>query len=400
MIVELLSLFVFWGAIALLFYSYLGFPLLLFVRSLFLRRQVRRGSDLPSISVIIAAHNEATTIVQRLRNIFSLDYPRRKLEVIVISDGSDDETEQLVAKFHSPDRPVKLLALPRRGKNYALNAGVASAAGDILLFTDADTIMAVDALKLLVAPFDDPEVGGVGGDYCYPKNGVELEGERSYWNYDRLIKLLESSAGSMTSATGQIYALRRNLFNPIPEGVTDDFYESVQAPFHHKRLIFEPRAIAFGPIAPSAIIEFHRKVRNITNGLNGVVKMRRLLNPFEYGFYAIQLFSHKVLRRIMVFPLLAMLVSTAALWQHGLFYRAMFVLQLAFYVCGWISFAFRNRLPGFLKHLQLPFFFQMVNAAALVSVYQLFRKRQTDRWSPQRASRLRPAGQADATSDQ
>lgn len=396
---EAFGLLVFWAAAALLFYSYLGFPVLLSLRALIFRRPIRRGSDLPSVSVIIAAHNEATTIVDRLRNIFSLDYPREKLEVIVISDGSDDETEQLVTRFQSPERPVKLLALPRRGKNYALNAGVASAGGDILLFTDADTTMARDAMTLLVAPFGDPEVGGVGGDYCYPKNGVELEGERSYWNYDRLVKLLESRSGSMTSATGQIYALRRNLFAPIPEGVTDDFYESVQAPFHHKRLIFEPKALAFGPIAPSAFIEFHRKIRNITNGLNGVLKMKRLLNPFEYGFYAIQLFSHKVLRRVMVFPLLALLLSSAALWHHSLLYRAAFALQLAFYSCGWIAFALRKRLPGFLKHLQLPFFFQMVNAAALVSVYKLFRKRQTDRWSPQRSSRLQVAGHKEATSD-
>lgn len=379
---DLFALIVFWSAVAILLYAYLGFPLLLAIRSLLFRRPVRSSDDSPTVSVIIAAHNEATTIVQRLQNILDLDYPGEKLEVIVASDGSVDETENLVRQ-HASSR-VKLLALPRRGKNYALNSGVASATGEILLFTDADTTMARDALRLLIAPFGDPEVGGVGGHYQYPKNGVELEGERTYWDYDRVIKQLESTAGSMTSATGQIYALRRALFRPIPEGVTDDFYESVQAPANHRRLIFEPRALAFGPIAHSAEIEFWRKVRNITNGLSGVYKMRMLLNPFQYGFYAIQLFSHKVVRRLMVFPLLLLLLSSAALFPQGFFYRTSFALQAAFYLTGWITFSLRNVLRGRFKILHLPFFFQMVNAAALVSVYQLTRKRQTDRWSPQR----------------
>jgi cellulose synthase/poly-beta-1,6-N-acetylglucosamine synthase-like glycosyltransferase len=378
----IVALLLFWGSVAIIIYTYFGFSLLLAFRAIFRKRPVLKGSDTPSVSVIIAAHNEAGMITQKLDNVFSLDYPRENLEVIVASDGSVDETNNLVAGYGAPQ--LRLLVLPRLGKNHALNAGVAQAQGEILVFTDADTIMAPDALRKLVAPFSDPKVGGVGGDYRYTTNVIEGEGERTYWNYERFLKILQSAAGSMTSATGQIYAIRRGLYNLIPSGVTDDFFESSQVAAAHKRLIFEPQALAYGPVADSAEAEFRRKVRSITTGLRGVWKMRVLLNPFQYGFYSIQLLSHKVLRRLLNIPIILLFVTAPLLWHQGWFYQFATVGQFAFHAAGLMGFLLRHTRAGQIKLLMLPFYFQLVYAATSVAVYKLVTNQQRDIWAPHR----------------
>ncbi|PWT91790.1 MAG: hypothetical protein C5B54_04630 [Acidobacteria bacterium] len=374
---------IFWISVGFVFYSFVGFPILLALRALFFRKPVKRGATTPTISVIIAAHNEGAIIRKKLDNVFALKYPRHFLEVVVASDGSEDETEHQVRQY--PSTQIKLLALPRRGKNYALSAAVEKATGEILVFTDADTMMAANSLQYLIAPFSDRDVGAVGGDYRYEKNGMEVEGERTYWSYDRWIKLIQTAAGSMTSATGQIYALRRKLFAEIPFGVTDDCFESIQAPAHKKRLIFEPEAIAYGPITDSAQIEFHRKVRNVANGLSSVWKMKRLLNPFRYGFYSLQLFSHKVLRRLVAFPLFAMFVCSLILWPHGFIYQSIALAQIFVYGLG-LTYPLAARTGSKLlkKIVALPFFFELVNAAAVVAIAKLLFRKQQDIWRPYR----------------
>ena len=382
MYLDILWLVSFWSAVAILFYTYIGFPLLLAIRAFLFPRPITPGKETPKVSILIAAHNEAANIRGKLDNVYAQDYPKDRMEVVVASDGSDDETEQLVAEY--PGHNLRLLELPRRGKNAALNSAAAVATGEIFVFTDADTTMPRSALRRLVAPFSAKQVGGVGGDFQYEKAGREVNGERTYWGFDRWLKWIQSLGGSMTSATGQIYAMRRELFRPIPPGVTDDFYESVQVVAAHKRLLFEPNAHGTGPITSSDHVEFFRKVRNITNGLSAVYIMRRLLNPFRYGFFALQLFSHKVLRRLMVFPLMVLLISSLLLWSHGSLYRWAAIAQVAFYASGWLYLLCPIRWTHARKLLSLAFFFQLVNAATLVSVWKLLNRRQQDIWMPHR----------------
>jgi cellulose synthase/poly-beta-1,6-N-acetylglucosamine synthase-like glycosyltransferase len=371
----------FWGSIGTIVYTYLGFPLVLAVRGLIWPRPVKRNTTTPLVSIIIAAYNEASVIVKKLDNTFALEYPESQMEVIVASDGSNDNTNELVAGY---SKPVKLLELPRQGKNRTLNAAVAAAKGEILVFSDADSMLTPDALQQLVAPFSDPQVGGVGGDFRYTSKTGEGTGERTYWNVDRILKQLQSRAGNMTSATGQIYAVRRELFQPVPIDVTDDSYTSLQVVAAHRRLVFEQNAVAYGPVAASAQGEFKRKVRVITRGLTSVWRMRRLLNPFEYGFFSIQLFSHKVLRRLVAIPLLLISISAPTLWGRGLFYKAVTLSQLGLHSAGLLGFLAQGSRLGQLKVLSLPFFFEMVNIAALLAAINVVRGKRHAVWVPQR----------------
>ena len=376
-----MSIWLFWGAVGLLIYTYALFPVLVFVRRL-LKRQPYKSADItPRVSIIIAAHNEASGIEARLDNILSLDYPRDLLEAVIASDGSTDGTDVLVNRY--ADRGIRLLSLPRQGKIPALNAAVAASSGEILVFSDANSIYAPDAIRALMRPFADPEVGGVAGDQRYLTDrqaGITNDGERSYWNFDRKLKQFQSQAGNAISATGAIYAVRRSLFRPIPVGVTDDFVASTNVIAQGYRLIFAPDAVAYEPAAESGRGEFRRKVRVITQGWRSVLVMHELLNPVRHGFYAVQVFSHKVLRRLMVFPLFVLLLTSPWLWPHGHFYQAATLLQVAFYGCGLLGMLLVNTRFGRRKVFTLPFFFCMVNVAALLAVWNVVRGHRIDRW--------------------
>lgn len=380
-----MSLWLFWGAGALLAYTFVLFPALVFLRGL-LRRHPYQSADItPRVSLIIAAHNEASGIAARLENILSLDYPHDLLEVVIASDGSTDATDEIINRY--ANHGVKLLSLPRQGKIPALNAAVAASSGEILLFSDANSLYAPDALRMVVRPFADPAVGGVAGDQRYlDKRGAGLtsDGERSYWNFDRLLKQFQSQAGNAISATGAIYAIRRSLFRPIPVGVTDDFVASTAVIAQGHRLVFAPDAVAYEPAAEASGVEFGRKVRVITQGWRSVLVMRELLNPFRYGFYAVQLFSHKVLRRLMVFPLLVLFLTSPLLWGRGLFYQAVTLMQLAFYGCGVLGMVLAGTRIGRLKMLTIPFFFCMAYMASLLALVHVVRGHRIDRWETRR----------------
>ncbi len=376
---------IFWLLVGLVAYTYAGFPLLVFVRGTFFRRPYRRADHTPSVSLIVAAYNEEATIGRKLENILALDYPRDKLQVIVVSDGSTDRTNEIVRQY--ADRGILFLPLRRVGKAAALNAAVAEATGEILVFSDANSIYAPDAIRALVRPFADPHVGGVAGNQVYVTPGEVSpsgEGEREYWGFDRWLKFYESEAGNTISATGAIYAVRRHLFLPVPEGVTDDFVTSVRVIAQGYRLVFAPDAVAYEPVAKTEKVEFGRKVRVITRGLRGVWLVRELLDPFRYGFYAVQLFSHKVLRRMVAFPLLALLVISWGLWNAGPVYRIAALGQAVLYGCGLAGFLLRNTRVGRSRVLALPFFFCMVNAAVIVATFNLLRGQKIVLWETQR----------------
>jgi cellulose synthase/poly-beta-1,6-N-acetylglucosamine synthase-like glycosyltransferase len=286
------------------------------------------------------------------------------------------------------------LALPRLGKAAVLNAAVSTAQGEILVFSDANSMFKSDALRALVWPFADLQVGGVAGNQVYLKKGASSvgAGERSYWDFDRLLKEYESQAGNTISATGAIYAIRRSLFQPVMEGVTDDFYTSTSVIEQGFRLVFAPDAIAYEAVAGTSGGEFGRKVRVITRGLRGVfIARRQLLNPLRYGFYAIQLLSHKVLRRIIVFPLLLLFLVNPFLWKSGLFYQLTMIGQLGFYGLGLLGWLLDGTRIKRTKILTIPYFFCLVNAAVVLATINILRGQQIKRWEPQRKAERREA---------
>jgi glycosyltransferase involved in cell wall biosynthesis len=392
-----LAVVLFWGAAALLGYTYLAFPALVLVRGLLHPRPPAAGDITPSVSMIIAAHNEAAVIGAKIENLSALDYDRDQLEVIIASDGSTDGTDEIVAGSRAGrSGHVRLLSLSRGGKAAALNAGVAASTGEILVFSDANSLYAPDALRVLVRPFADPDVGGVAGDQRYRESrepcrdaAWSAAGERSYWALDRFLKVCESRSGNVISATGAIYAIRRELFEPIPDGVTDDFFTSTGVIARGKRLVFAPDAVAYEPPAPSGSMEFARKVRVITRGLRAVQTRRDLLDPRRHGFYALQLLSHKILRRLMVVPLTALLAASVALAVTGdPLYQAIAAGQALFYGCAGLGLARPRRA----KILQLPAYFCLANAAAAQAVWNCNRGVRIDRWEPARAGEAPAAG--------
>ena len=377
---------VFWTSALLLLYVYVGFPLLLWLRSKLFTKSVFRSSLTPELTIVIVAHNESSAIADKLNNLFALDYPRERLHVIIASDGSDDGTNDIV----SHHKEAMLLSFPRRGKIPALNEAVEHARGEILVFSDANSMFARDALRVLMRPFADVTVGGAAGMQCYfrGRQGSETEpGERAYWSFDQMLKRWQSDAGSVTSATGAIYAMRRRLFKPLPLGVSDDAMNSYCVVANGYRMVFEPQAVAYESVAPSRHLELERKVRVCVRGLLGIAAISELLNPFHFGFYAIQLLSHKLLRWMSAWALLALCISALVLWSRGLVYS----LTGYVVVCGGgtaialVMLLHRQVLShGWLRLVTFPFYFFLANLAFLIAQIKVARGKRIDAWDVKR----------------
>lgn len=380
-----MSFGLFWSGVALGFYTYVVFPILVFLRAAARRHPYKTGEGVPTITVIIAAHNEEAVLAAKLDNLLGLDYEPGRLQIIVVSDGSDDSTNAIADAYAG--RGVLLLALPRVGKQTALNAAMDVATGDILVFSDANSMYAPHALQALVGPFADPDVGGVAGDQRYLSTvgaGVTGAGEARYWDFDRMLKRSQSAAGNVTSATGAIYAVRRPLAQHIPAGIMDDFYISTGVVAAGYRLVFAPEAVAYEPVASSGTREYRRKVRNTMLGLTAVAARAELLDPRRHGFYAVQLLSHKVLRRVMAVPLVVIAVSTPALWRRGVVYKIAALGQAFLYGSGMLGLARPCMRGPYARLVKLPAYFCLVNAAVLQALWNLLRGRRIHRWEPER----------------
>lgn len=377
----------FWLATAWLGATYVGMPTLTILRARFARRPYATADITPPVSIIIAAHNEVEVIGDRLDNLLALDYPSDVLEIIIASDGSTDGTDEVVAGYTG--RGVLMVAPGRVGKGAALEAAVAASSGEILVFSDANSQYSLDAVRALVRPFADPAVGGVAGNQVYLPEGesdaTEL-GERGYWDFDRLLKRSQSVAGSVTSGTGAIYAIRREHFGPIPEGVTDDMLNTIRVVDDGRRLVFAEDAMAYEPVAPSGELEFRRKVRVMTRSFRCLILMRRLFDPRRTGWYAIQLFWHKVMLRTAALPLLALAVVSPTLWGSGPFYRLATIGQATCYALAATGIVAVRRPIGRHPALAVPAYFTMVNIASLRALLNIVRGERIDRWIPKRTT--------------
>ncbi len=393
-------IWIFWLALASILYAYFGFPALLWLRAALFARPFDADDETPSVSVVIAAYNEAAHIGRRLDNLLAQDYPADRLEIVIASDGSSDATNDIVKRYAAENEGrvrIMLLAEPRQGKGLTLNAGAAAAAGEILIFSDANSHYEPHSIRRLVRPFADRRVGGVAGNQVYLRDtsgGSTADGERLYWNFDQWMKSLQSRAGSVTSATGAIYAVRRSLYQAVPSDAMDDFYVSTGVVAQGYRLVYAPDARALEPAAEAEGVEYSRKLRIITQGLQAVIYRRALLNPLRYGWYAWQLFSHKVVRRIVGLPMLIAAVTCPLLWNDGLVYRVMLILELTVFALLCAAWLLRRTRVGAWKPLAVARYFVMVNTAALVSLGAILRGRRVRRWEPERHQAESAAGPA------
>lgn len=381
---------IFWISVALCLYPYFGYPLLLRVLAAVRRRPVAKRAITPAVSVIIAAHNEERQLAAKIENTLALHYPPGRMELIVASDGSTDGTEAIAASFE--DRGVRLLRLARCGKLRALNQAVAGASGEILVLTDANAELEPGALKELVAPFADPQVGGVcGNQKFHARSGTDestAEGENFYWTYDKYLKHLETQVGSTIAADGSIYALRRECYVRLEDGAqADDFAISARViTCGGKRLVYEPAAISFEPPPAASGLEFRRKVRVANHALRSILSLEGGLNPLRTGFYAVELWSHKMLRYLLPFFALLALGASAILSAGSAFYLLLLAGQLLFYGLAFSGWFLRRSLWGRLKPLSLPFYFCLANAAALLGMLSLLKGERIVTWQPQRES--------------
>jgi cellulose synthase/poly-beta-1,6-N-acetylglucosamine synthase-like glycosyltransferase len=376
----------FWGSLASVGYAYVGFPAIAVVRGLLRREERHDDAATPTVSVVIAAHNEGAVIARKLENVLALDYPRDRLEVVVASDGSTDDTAGRVLAVGS-DR-VRLLDLPRRGKGPTLNDAVDASAGEILVFTDADVMTPPDAMRHLVAPFADPHVGGVAAE---KRDRGGAGAARASWRARRTVQRMLSRGGSVSSAQGTLHALRRELYRPLPPDVLDDFAIPAQALLAGRRLVYAPGAV-FSPL-PGAFatdtprtVQFRRRVRLTVLWLRAVWTARELLNPLRHGFFAFQLLSHKLLRRVLFVPLIALMPASAALRHRDRFYGAATAAQLAFHGVALLGAALPRRRGRAWRVLRAPYRFDVPHAAAAVALGRVARRRPNDTaWIPQRA---------------
>jgi poly-beta-1,6-N-acetyl-D-glucosamine synthase len=355
----------FWVAAAVVIYVYVGYPLLLacwsrfraavplaerahglppggngVLRELEPRPAPAGDSLLPTVSIILAVRNEGARLAARLDNLLTLDYPERRREVIVVSDGSTDETPQVLARYRGL---VRALAIPASGKAAALNAGVAAARHDILAFADARQVFAPDALRRLVEPFADARVAGVSGELLIddadspPGTGTSdaspvAEGVGLYWRYEKWLRQRESEVGSMLGATGAVWALRRRAWRPLPpETLLDDVLAPMRAVLDGSRVVFAPGALAFDRSSPDAATERRRKVRTLAGNYQLVLLEPRLLLPVVNPVW-LQFVSHKLGRLVVPYALVALLWASAVLAGDGVVYSAALVAQVAFYV--------------------------------------------------------------------
>jgi poly-beta-1,6-N-acetyl-D-glucosamine synthase len=329
--------FVFWASFLFLFYVYIGYPMLLALMSTVARRPVYKRPIEPNVTVIVAARNEAMRIARRLENLLALDYPREKLQIIVSLDGPTDGTEKVVEQYSG----IELVHSPwHRGKAAAINAAMARATGEVVLFADARQIFNAQTIRELVANFADYRVGAVTGELVLT---TDSESEASqplglYWHYEKKIRSLESQLHSVVGVTGAIYAIRRELYRPLPaDTLLDDVMSPMRIVLSGKRVVFDSAAKAYDAVACCPQAEFQRKVRTLAGNYQLLARMPELLVPIHNAIFW-QFVSHKVARLFAPYAMAALFISNALMVdQTG--YAIVFIAQSLWYTCALVGHA-------------------------------------------------------------
>jgi cellulose synthase/poly-beta-1,6-N-acetylglucosamine synthase-like glycosyltransferase len=370
---------IFWSAVFIVFYTYLGYSLLIILLSRLFNRQVQRQEIEPAVTFLITAYNEEKNIHRKLENVLSLDYPMDKLDILVASDGSTDRTDDIVRSFAR--RGVRLLRVEGRvGKTATQNLATEQAHGDIIIFSDATTNYDREAVRKIVRNYADPTVGAVSGRYEYfnPTHAPIGIGNILFWKYENLIKRSQTRIKTITGCCGCIYSVRRCLYEPLPPDIISDLVEPLKILEKGYRIVFEPEAIAYEETTEKAREEFRMRIRVISRGMRGLLYMKQLFNPLRYGFVAFQLISHKLLRWLV--PIFMAVIFTANLFLLGSpLYNAAFIAQVLFYamaLAGWLGERFNLRLKPF----SIPLYFSTVNLAALISLVRTWKGYKAVTW--------------------
>jgi len=354
----------YWSSLGLIGYTYAGYPALIYGLSRLKPKGSARAAIEPTVSVVLAAHDEEQRIATKLENLLALDYPATKLQIVVVSDGSQDRTDEIVTSYASRGVVLERVETPK-GKSAALNRGVARASGEILLFCDARQRIETDALQNLIPWFADPQIGAVSGELQLDSD----KGPGTYWAYEKLIRLAEGKVDSVVGATGALYAIRRHLFRELPENcLLDDVFTPLSIVLQGYRVTFDPNAKVYDAEA-SLKGEFSRKARTLAGNFQLLELLPELLDPRKNRVF-LQLVSHKLLRLACPFALVTLFGSNAYLvatlapgWP---LYAATLAGQLVAYGLAAKALVFGDEKAGKLTRLSQTFV--TLNAAAVVGL--------------------------------
>lgn len=373
---------IFITAAGFIFYTYIGYPLFVYIFSLLFSKSIKRGEIKPNVTILITAYNEEKDIRAKLENTLQITYPKEKLEILVASDGSTDKTDEIVKEFASQN--IKLFRQEGRvGKTVTQNNAVEQANGEIILFSDATTMYQPNVLQEILPSFADQSVGCVAGKLIY----VDLNqttigaGAKSYWNYETFLKESESRACSLIGASGCLYAVRKSAYKPMYPEACSDFLIATILYEQGLRTIYEPNAICFEETNNKSNKEMNMRIRVISQTFTDLWRNRKMMNPFRSGFYAIELISHKLLRYAVPLFLITLFLSNAFLAINSLVFEICFLLQCAFYMMAFVAWIIeRNGIR--LGVLAIPLYFSLANLASLIGFYKFLRGERYANWEP------------------
>lgn len=372
----------FWVILSIIVYVYIGYPITLFLFSKFLKREVKKGSFEPTVTILIAAYNEEVSIRKTLENKLELDYPKDKLEIIVVSDGSTDRTDHIVGEFS--DGPVRLLRQePRNGKTSALNMAVKEAKGEILVFSDANSLYEKEALLHLMENFNDPAVGYVTGKMIYtnPDGTMIGDGCSAYMRYENFLRHHEAKIGSVVGVDGGVDAVRKALYQPMRADQLPDFVLPLKVVEQGYRVVYESRAILREQALKSSGDEYKMRVRVSLRALWAIRDMKNLLNPYRYGLFSLQFIFHKVLRYTLFVFISLFYFCNLFLLTKGVVYQAIFLTQNLFYLSSYLGYQGDQRGKAH-PLFNLPYYFILINLAAGHAFIKFLKGTKQIIWTP------------------
>lgn len=375
---------IFFGSLLMLFYIYLGYPALVFLLSKFRPKQVSKGLYQPNVSILISAYNEEVHIEETIKNKLNLNYPKEKMEIIVISDGSIDRTDDIVKKYVSEG--VRLFRQePRSGKTSALNLGVREAKGEILIFSDANSIYDPQAIQRLVQNFNDPGVGYVTGKMIYtnPDGTAIGDGCSLYMKYENFLRKYESRNGSIVGVDGAIDAVRKSLYKPMNPDQLPDFVLPLSVIEQGFRVVYEPEAILKEAALKSPQDEYRMRVRVSLRALWALSDMRQLLTFKRFRLFAWQLWSHKVLRYLCFIFLVGAYIGNLTLLHESDLYKITFAVQNIAYLGAFLS-PFLEKRGHKMRILYLINYFSLLNIAAAHAFMKFMFGQKQVIWTPRK----------------
>lgn len=354
---------------SLLVYTFLGYPVILWLLSLLIGKNPDKADIFPTVSLIVSAYNEESIIKEKILNCLELDYPKDKLEIIVASE-SNDKTNNIVKEYQLSG--IVLHSFPgRQGKASTLFRTVPKANGEIIVFSDANAIYKKDAIKKLVRNFNDSRIGCVSGQlkYSNPDKSASGSGEGLYWKYEMRLKKLESRVFSLLGANGSIFAIRKKLYLPMTQERGDDFELPIRIRQQEYGVVLEPQAVSWEKSTSTAKEEFNRKVRIIAWNMKSCSLLIVECLRKKKVALVFQLVSHKFLR--WLFPIFAMGMLVTNIFLAGLFFRVLLLAQVFFYVSAFIGYVLDMKRAKVPRILIVPYYFCLIHVAAIAGMYRL-----------------------------